>query len=108
MSEAKWNDAWNAPNYAWPVTPAPDTDIVEALGRRAAASGGRVVKEAHADRGIVMDFPNGAAPGTRIRRQVPRCECRRRAQVVLPEVAEGPLKMCIVCDAGHLWPEAVA
>lgn len=108
MATEKWNDDWNDPNYAWPVTSVPDAAVVEQLGKAVVARGGRAVKEAHADRSVVMDFPNGAAPGTRIRKQVPRAECRRRAQITLPEVANDPLKVCVVCDAVHLWPLATA
>jgi hypothetical protein len=103
-AEAEWNEDWNDPSYAWPVTPVPDAAAVEQLGKRVVATGGRAVKEAHADRGITMDFPNAAAEGTRIRKQVPRAECRRRAQVTLIGVAKEPVKVCVVCDAVHLWP----
>lgn len=109
MATTEWNDAWSDPNYVWPVTSIPDADVVDQLGKRVVLRGGRAVKEAHADRSIVMDFPNGpAVGGTRIRKQVPRAECRRRAQVILPDVANDPLKVCIVCDAVHLWPTAAA
>ena len=116
-AEAPWNAEWSDPDYQWPVTSIPDAGVVEQLGKTVVASGGRGAKEAHADRGITMDFPNGAQPGTRIRKQVPRAECRRRAQVMVPvppdfdpapdtpprENAE-PLKVCVVCDAAYLWP----
>lgn len=105
MAEAEWNEAWSAPDYEWPVTSVPDTAVVERLGKEVVARGGRASKEAHADRGVVMDFPNGANPGTRIRKQVMRAECRRRAQVTLTDVAEEPLKVCVICDAVHLWPD---
>ena len=105
---AKWKEEWSHKDYAWPVTAVPDTAVVEQLGKRIVALDGRAAKEAHADRGVVMDFPNGAVPGTRIRKQVPRAECRRRAQVVLTDVAKGPLKVCVVCDAVHLWPKSLA
>lgn len=101
---AEWKDEWSEPDYAWPVTLVPDASIVEQLGKLVVTNGGRASKEAHADRGVVMDFPNGAVPGTRIRKQVPRAECRRRAQVTLTDVAKEPLKVCVVCDAVHLWP----
>lgn len=104
MASAEWNAAWSHPDYAWPVTSVPDATVVELLGERVVNGGGRASKEAHADRGVVMDFPNGAVPGTRIRKQVPRAECRRRAQVTLTDVAKEPLKVCVVCDAVHLWP----
>lgn len=102
--EAPWNEAWNHPDYQWPVTSVPDAAVVERLKKTVVVGGGRAGKEAHADRGVTMEFPNGAVPGTRIRKQVPRAECRRRALVVIPNVAKEPLKVCVVCDAVHLWP----
>lgn len=108
MTTLHWNDEWSEPDYEWPVTSIPDTAVVEQLGKSIVAHGGRANKEAHADRGVVMEFPNGAVPGTRIRKQVPRAECRRRAQVTLADVADEPLKVCVVCDAVHLWPTAIA
>lgn len=108
MATAEWNEAWSAPDYEWPVTSVPDAAVVEQLGKTIVARGGRAGKEAHADRGVVMDFPNGAVPGTRIRKQVTRAECRRRAQVTLTDVADEPLKVCVVCDAVHLWPGVAA
>lgn len=108
METLEWKDEWSAPDYEWPVTPVPDAAVVEQLGKTVVARGGRANKEAHADRSIVMDFPNGAMPGTRIRKQVPRSECRRRAQVTMLAPRIGgplePLKICVVCDAVHLWP----
>lgn len=108
MATAEWNDDWNAPSYAWPVTSVPDAAVVEQLGKCAVTHGGRAIKEAHADRGITMDFPNGAVPGTRIRKQVPRAECRRRALVAVPVEDASPVKVCVVCDAVHLWPNSGA
>lgn len=105
MATTDWNDDWNDPNYEWPVTSVPDAAVVEKLGKRVVLRGGRAIKEAHADRGVVMDFPNGPT-GTRIRKQVPRAECRRRAQLTLPDAVDDPLKVCVVCDAVHLWPKA--
>lgn len=102
--ELEWKEEWSAPDYQWPVTSIPDAAVVEQLGKTIVSSGGRAAKEAHADRGITMDFPNAAQPGTRIRKQVPRAECRRRAQVTMADVADEPLKVCVVCDAVHLWP----
>lgn len=116
-AEAPWNDEWNHPDYAWPVTSAPDAAVVDQLGKTVVASGGRALTEAHADRSVTMEFANGAAAGTRIRKQVQRTECRRQMQVMVPvppdfdpapgtparENAE-PLKACIVCDAVDLWP----
>lgn len=99
-----WNDDWSHEDYVWPITSVPVAAVVEDLGKAVVARGGRANKEAHADRSIVMDFPNGAT-GTRLRKHVPRAECRRRAQVTLPDVAEEPLKVCVVCDAVHLWPK---
>lgn len=106
MAAEEWNEEWSAPNYEWPTTPIPDVGIVERLGKRVVAFGGRAIKEAHADRGVVMSFPNGVVPGTHIRKQIPRAECRRRAQIMIPHVADDPLKACIVCDAVHLWPSS--
>lgn len=116
-----WNEEWSHENYEWPVTSMPDTATVERIGQDAIALGGRVVKEAHADRGVVMDFPNPAVPGVRVRKQVPRCECRRRAQIMAPVPPDtepapdtppreksDPLKVCVVDDAVHLWPAATA
>lgn len=100
----EWNDAWSIETYVWPVVPVPDAAIVEQLGKDVVRRGGRAAKEAHADRGITMDFPNGAVPGTRIRKQIPRSECRRRAMVTLTDVSDVPVKVCVVCDAVHLWP----
>lgn len=107
METLPWDDAWSDENYEWPVTSVPDAAVVEQLGKTVVAHGGRANKEAHADRGVVMEFPNGAT-GQRLRKQVPRAECRRRAQVTLVDVAEEPLKVCVVCDAVHLWPAAQA
>jgi len=104
VATTDWNDDWNAEDYEWPVVPAANPAVVEKLGKTVVARGGRAIKEGHADRGVMMDFPNAAAPGTKIRKQVPRAECRRQAQVVLTDVADAPLKVCIVCDAMHLWP----
>lgn len=106
MTTLPWNDEWSAPDYEWPVTSVPDVATVEHLGKTVVSRGGRAVKEAHADRSIVMDFPNNANPGTRIRKQVTRAECRRRAQVTFVDVADEPLKVCVVCDSVHLWPNA--
>jgi len=106
METLDWNEEWSDPNYEWPVTSVPDAGVVEELGKTVISRGGRAAKEAHADRSVVMEFPNGAVPGTRIRKQVPRAECRRRAQVTLTDVADEPLKVCVVCDAVHLWPYA--
>lgn len=108
MATVDWNDDWSAPNYAWPVTSIPDAAIVEKLGKHVVSQGGRAIKEAHADCGIIMDFPNGAVPGSRIRKQVPRAECRRRALIMLPMPGADPLKVCVVCDAVHLWPKIAA
>lgn len=119
METLFWDDAWNDKNYEWPVTAVPDAAVVERLGKTVVARGGRAMKEAHADRGVVMEFPNGAVPGTKIRKQVPRAECRRRAQVMAPVAPDtepapdtpprensDPLKVCVVCDAVYLWPNA--
>jgi hypothetical protein len=106
MATTDWNDDWNDPSYVWPVTSVPDAAVVEQLGKTVVARGGRVIKEAHADRGVTMEFPNGAVPGTRIRKQVPRAECRRRALVAFPVEEKAPVKVCVVCDAVHLWPNA--
>lgn len=113
----EWNEAWDNKDYEWPVVPSPDSTIVDALGEKAIASGGRAVKEAHADRSVTMAFKNPAFPNTQIRKQVPRAECRRRAQVSLPLAPDtvpaagtpprensDPLKVCVVCDSVHLWP----
>ena len=108
MATTKWDNDWSDPSYVWPVTSVTDAIVVEQLRKRVAATGGRAMNEAHADRGITMDFPNGVIPGSRIRKQVPRAECRRRAQVMLPDVAKEPLKVCVVCDAVHLWPKTIA
>lgn len=106
MEPLYWDEKWNHKDYEWPVTSAPDAAVVDQLRKTVVAEGGRANKEAHADRSVVMEFPNGAVPGTRIRKQVPRAECRRRAQVTLTNVADEPLKVCVVCDAVHLWPAA--
>lgn len=120
-AEAEWKDEWSDRDYQWPVTSVPDSAVVDQLGKQVVGSGGRALKEAHADRGMTMDFPNGAVPGTRIRKQVPRTECRRQAQIMVPvspdfdpapdtpprENAE-PLKVCAVCDAVSLWPRFAA
>lgn len=118
-AEVFWDEAWSHKDYEWPTTVTPAASVVNQLAASAAASGGRALIEAHADRGVTMDFPNGAIPGTRIRKQVPRTECRRQAQVMAPvppdlkpalntpqrENSE-PLKVCLVCDAVHLWPRS--
>lgn len=115
----EWNDEWSDEHYEWPVTVAPEPAVVDQLGKEVVALGGRAVKEAHADRGVVMDFPNKAVPGVHVRKQVPRSECRRRAQLMAPVPPDtepapdtpprensDPLKVCVVCDAVHLWPAA--
>lgn len=99
---APWKKEWSAASYVWPVISTADSIAVEKVGRQVISRGGRALKEAHADRGVVIDFPNGA--GTRVRKQVTRAECRRRAQVTLTDVAAAPVKVCVVCDAVHLWP----
>lgn len=106
MATTDWNDEWSKPGYEWPVTAVPDAAVVEQLGKEVVAVGGRAVKESHADRGVVMEFPNPAFPDTRLRKQVPRTECRRRAQVMVPREDGDPLKVCVVCDAVYLWPSA--
>jgi hypothetical protein len=124
VATTEWKPEWGNPDdptYEWPVTPSPDSAVVDQLGKDAIALGGRAVKDAHADRGVVMDFPNKAVPGVKVRKQVPRAECRRRAQIMAPlppdtAPASGtpprdnsdPLKVCVVCDAVHLWPAATA
>lgn len=101
----QWQKEWEDKDYEWPVVARPDANIVEQLGKTVIARGGRAVKEAHADRNVTLDFPNPAFPETKIRKQVPRSECRRRAQVVIPRPDEGePIKVCVVCDSMHLWP----
>ena len=107
-SDAEWKKEWSAESYEWPVTPSPGADVVERLGKQAITRGGRAIKEAHADRGVVMDFPNAAVPGSRFRAQVTRAECRRRAQIMVPRAESDPLKVCIVCDAVDLWPNMSA
>lgn len=104
MPEAYWNPAWSAKSYEWPVTSTPDTAEVSDVSRGIIEDGGRALQEAHADRGITMTFPNAAVPNTMIRKSQSRAECRRRAMVVIPDVADSPLKVCVVCDAVHLWP----
>lgn len=119
--EAPWSAEWSEPDYQWPVTAVPDAATVEWLGKTVVALDGRAVQEAHADRGVTMDFANGASPGTRIRKQVPRTECRRQAQIMVPVSPDfdpapdtpprenaAPLKVCVVCDAAHLWPRFAA
>lgn len=116
-AEAPWNEEWSDPDYQWPVTSVPDAAVVDRLGKQVVASDGRALKEAHADRGMTMDFPNGAVPGTRIRKQVPRTECRRQSQIMVPVPPDfdpapdtpprenaAPVKVCIGCDAAYLWP----
>lgn len=121
MADLPTKAQWDDENYEWPVVPVPDAAIVERLGKQVIATGGRAVKEAHADRGVTMDFPNPAFPDTRLRKQIPRAECRRRAQVVMPLAPDDhpaagtpprqnadPLKVCVACDAVHLWPSMAA
>lgn len=100
----EWKKEWSVESYEWPVTPSPSAAVVERLGKQAITRGGRAAKEAHADRGVVMDFPNTAVPGSRIRAQVTRAECRRRAQIMVPTAESDPLRVCVVCDSVHLWP----
>lgn len=111
MPEAHWNPAWNSPNYEWPVTPTPDAALVARIGELVTDEGGRLNEEAHADRAVTMTFPNKSVPGTSLRKQQPRAECRRRALVTIPDKRKpflgrrpDPLKVCVVCDAVHLWP----
>jgi len=121
METLFWDDAWSHEDYEWPVVSNPSAEAVDALSKTVVTLGGRAVKEAHADRSITMDFENRAVPGTRIRKQVGRTECRRRAQIMTPVAPDtepaadtppransDPLKMCIVCDSVHLWPNAAA
>lgn len=90
------------------VTP-PTADEINKLGKEVVLRGGRQIQEAHADRAVTMSFNNGAVPGTRIRKQIPRAECRRRAQVMLPQTdGDEPLRVCVVCDSVHRWPSAAA
>src|SRR3954466_3757405 len=116
-AEAPWNEDWNHPDYAWPVTPIPSGETVDFVGKTVVASGGRALNEAHADRAVTMEFDNGAQVGGRIRKQVPRAECRRQSQIMAPVPPDvdpapdtpprgnaEPLKVCVVCDAAHLWP----
>jgi hypothetical protein len=120
METLFWDDAWSYEDYEWPVVPNPDAAAVEKLGKTVVASGGRAMKEAHADRSVTMEFANAAQPGTRIRKQVNRAECRRRAQIMAPLAPDtepaadtsprenaDPLKVCVVCDSVHLWPNGV-
>lgn len=119
METLFWDDAWSHEDYEWPVVQNPAADKVEALKKTVIADGGRAVKEAHADRSVTIDFANKAVPGTRIRKQVSRAECRRRAQIMAPMAPDtepaantpprensDPLKVCVVCDSVHLWPNA--
>lgn len=110
-----WDEAWNAKTYAWPVTPLPNTDVVHELGAWITSSGGHHLEEAHADRAVMIEAPNPAVPGTKVRKKVPRCECRRRALLTLPPVRrpgkranDGPIRVCAVCDAVPLWPQYAA
>lgn len=106
METLDWNDAWSAKSYEWPVTPIPDSDVIEQLGDPGGFRLGGL-KEAHADRGITMDFPNKVVPGTRLRKQIIRAECNRRAQININlGLGDSPLKVCVVCDAVNLWPRA--
>ncbi len=117
----EWKDEWSEEGYEWPVLAAPEPAVVDQLGKEVIAIGGRSIKEAHADRGVVMSFPvNPNFPkGTRIRKQVPRCECRRRALLMMPLSPDSapapdtpprdnsePMKVCAVDDAVHMWPNA--
>lgn len=100
-----WDRAWDNEDYEWPTTGEPDSPLVAMVGSEVERLGGRRVSESHADRKQLMKQPNPAVPGTSIRKQVQRCECRRQAQVVLPGAA---LRDCIVCDAIYRWPRYVA
>lgn len=101
--EAYWNQRWSHKDYKWPVVDTPTTLEIDSVCRRVINEGGRSNEEAHADRGVMMEFPNGVA-GTKIRKQQERCECRRRALVTLVDVPEEPLKVCVICDSAYLWP----
>lgn len=100
-----WDPAWNDEDYEWPTTGTPDAAMVAMVGQEVIREGGRRVTEAHADRKQLMKQPNPSVEGTSIRKQVQRCECRRQAQVVLPEAV---MRDCIVCDAIYKWPRYVA
>jgi len=119
METLFWDDDWSHEDYEWPVVSNPSPAEVEALGKTVVLNGGRAIKEAHADRSVTMDFANAAMSGTRIRKQVNRAECRRQAQIMTPLAPDTepaadtpprdniePLKVCVVCDAVHLWPNA--
>lgn len=124
MATTEWKPEWGNPDdptYEWPVTHSPNPVVVDSLGKEVIALGGRAIAEAHADRGVVMDFPNKAVPGVRVRKKVPRAECRRRSQLMTPVPPDtrpapdtpprgnsDPLRVCVVCDAVHLWPAATA
>lgn len=96
-----WDPAWSDENYEWPTTGTPDAALVAMIGKEVLRAGGRCVTEAHADRSQMMKQPNPSVPDVSVRKQVKRCECRRAAQVVLPEAA---MRDCIVCDAIYKWP----
>lgn len=104
MDTLYWNEDWSDEHYVWPTTHTADTAGIQWIAKTVIESGGRLAEEAHADRSVTMEFPNGAAPRTKIRKRVERCECRRRAVATIPDVADEPLKVCIICDAAHLWP----
>lgn len=100
---ADWDPRWSAKDYEWPTLESPTKPEIDAIRKTVVGLGGRANEEAHADRGFMMEQPNGNK-GTKIRKQQARCECRRRALVTLVNVAEEPLKVCVICDSAHRWP----
>lgn len=102
--ELEFKEAWKLKSYEWPVTSIPNAATVTDIGKVALSKGGRIKTESHADRAQTMKFPNEAIPGTSIKKQISRAECRRRAQITLPDGKE-PMLVCVVCDAVHLWPK---
>lgn len=105
---APWDDAWNEAGYTWPLVEAPSAPDVTKISLICEAAGGRAIKEPHADRSVVMEFPNNAVPGTVVRRKVARCECRRRGLVAVPSQSGDPVRVCVICDAVNRWPTASA
>lgn len=100
-----WPNEWSRPDYEWPMVDGPSPQSIVLIEESVAAHGGRSIKEAHADRYVTMALP--ADDGERmVQRKVQRCECKRRAQVAVPNGAGDPIRVCIICDSLQKWPAA--
>lgn len=88
---------------AWPTTPIPTAQELRDVIERASDGDppAALSAEAHSDRSFIMEMPNNASKGAKVRKQESRAECRRQAQLIFSGV---PGKLCVVCDAITRWP----